>query len=399
MRFLSCHTHTNRACWLGLWVLLIASQTSWAAGTPAGTVISNLAKASYDIGGGPQIVTCSSPAGNSAADDDGVCVTGAFGALNTDFRVDNKVDLLVTEGNTLVTTVVAGQTAAVTTFSVLNEGNTTQDFALSVANLATGTANPLALPAATNDNFDGTGCTVSNIVIAVGTMGTYTALDQHINALQADSSATVTVTCNIPAAQANGSLAIISLTATARTDNAANTLGGAVTEAVNTEDNVEVVFGDSAGSDDTTGVRDAEHSARDAYYVQTATLTVTKTASVLDPQGGSVVMPTAVITYQIAVSLGAGTATGLVMTDPLPANTTYLANSISITCNAGTYAGGGACGIGTIAAPQPAAAKTDTNLDADFVDFNGTTANTITVLLGDVSAPVNFVITFKATIN
>ena len=392
MRFPGCHAHTIRACWLGLWVFLIAPQTGWASGTPAGTVISNLAKASYDIGGGPQIVTCSSPAGNSTADDDGVCVTGAFGALSTDFAVDNKVNVTVTEGNTTFTTVVAGQTAALTTFSVANNGNTTQDFALAVANLANGTT-----LFTRTDDFDVTGCTVSNIVIASGTMGTYTATDQHINALTADSIATVSVSCNIPATQANNSFAVVSLTATARADDAANTLGAALAETANTQAGVEIVFGDAAGTDDIA--RDAAHSARDAYLVQTATLTVTKTASVLDPQGGPVVMPTSVITYQIAVSLGAGTATGLVITDPLPANTTYLANSISITCNAGTYAGGGACGTGTIAAPQPPVAKTDTSLDADFVDFSGTTANTVTVLLGDVSAPVDFVITFKATIN
>jgi len=320
------------------------------------------------------------------------------GALTTDFAVDNKVNVVVTEGNTLVTTVVAGQANALTTFTVANTGNTTQDFALSVANLPNGTANPLALPAATNDNFDGTGCTVSNIVIAVGSMGAYTAADQHINALTADSSATVTVSCSIPVAQANGSLAVVSLTATARTDDAANTLGGALVFAANTQAGVEIVAGDAAGSDD--AANDAAHSARDAYYVQTATLTITKSViNVLDPLGGAIVMPGTVITYQIAVdTTGAGTVTGLAITDPLPAETTYLTNSISITCNSGTYSGGGACGTGTIT-PQPSVPKTDTNADADFADFNGTTPNTVTVSLGDVTAPANFVITFKATIN
>jgi len=125
----------------------------------------------------------------------------------------------------------------------------------------------------------------------------------------------------------------------------------------------------------------------------------TSVVNVLDPLGGAVVMPGSVITYQILIDItGAGAVTGLAITDPPPAETTYLPNSISITCNSGTYSGGGACGIGTIT-PQPSVPKTDTNADADFTDYNGTTPNTLTISLGDVTAPANFVITFKATIN
>ncbi|TAN82699.1 MAG: hypothetical protein EPN14_03840, partial [Gallionella sp.] len=258
----------------GAALLGLVSQSALAAGTASGTVVTNLAKLNYSVGGVAQGAICSSPTGNGTADDDGTCVSGAFGAVNTDFAVDNKVDLLVTEGNSTYTTVVAGQTAATTTFTVKNEGNTTQDFKLDVASLANGT-----VLFTKTDNFDGTSCTVSNIAISSGSMGTYTALDQHINALTAESIATVTVSCNIPAAQANNSFAAISLKATGRTDNAANTMGGALSETANTEDGVEIVYGDSAGTDDTTGVGDAEHSARDGYFVQTATLTVTKTVA------------------------------------------------------------------------------------------------------------------------
>ena len=168
----------------------LVSQSALAAGTASATVVTNLAKLSYTVGGVAQGDICSSPTGNTTADDNGVCVSGAFGALNTDFAVDNKVDVLVTEVSTSYTTVVAGQTGALTTFTVTNEGNTTQDFKLDVANLANGT-----VLFTKTDNFDGTSCTVSNIVIASGSMGAYTALDQHINALTADSSATITVTC------------------------------------------------------------------------------------------------------------------------------------------------------------------------------------------------------------
>ena len=66
--------------------------------------------------------------------------------------------------------------------------------------------------------------------------------------------------------------------------------------------------------------------------------------------------------------------------------------------NSGTYAGGGACGIVTLAAPQPPVNKTDA-ADGDYADFNFTTPNAVTVSLGNVTSPADFVITLKATIN
>ncbi len=323
----------------GAALLGLASQSALAAGTASGTVVTNLAKLSYSVGGVAQGAICSSPTGNGTADDDGTCVSGAFGALNTDFAVDNKVDVLVTEGNTTYTTVVAGQTAALTTFTVKNEGNTTQDFKLDVANLANGTA-----LFTKTDDFDVTACTVSNIVIASGSMGVYTATDQHINALTAESVATVTVSCNIPAAQANNSFAVVSLVATARADDAANTMGGALAEAANTKDGVEIVFGDADGDDDALG--DAAHSARDGYLVQTATLTVTKTmATLCDPVDGNAAphnIPGAVVRWTITVAnSGSVSATLASIGDAINANTTFDPDMIT---GAGTceFAAGGA---------------------------------------------------------
>lgn len=331
----------------------LASQSALAAGTASGTVVTNLAKLSYSVGGTAQGDICSSPGGNSTADDDGTCVSGAFGALNTDFAVDNKVDVLVTEGNATYTTVPAGKTGATTTFTVKNEGNTTQDFKLDVASLVNGT-NLFGKV----DNFDGTSCTVSNIVYTSGGtgMGTYTALDQHINALTAEAIATVTVSCDIPAAQANNSFAVVSLKATARVDNAANTMGGAVSESANTEDGVEIVFGDSVGTDDALG--DGAHSDRDAYFVQTATLTVTKTmATLCDPIDGNTSphnIPGGMVRWTITIANAAGGASATLATiaDALNANTTLdpdLIDGVGV---------GGVCEFGAGGAGAPESAVT-----------------------------------------
>ena len=123
------------------------------------------------------------------------------------------------------------------------------------------------------------------------------------------------------------------------------------------------------------GGTSAQTSATGSYITSGLRLVVSKTvADVLDPNGGAVVMPGSVMTYEIAVALsGVGTAVNLVITDPLPAETTFVPGSIS---------------VGSIA-------KTDA-ADADNAQFS---ANTVSVSLGDVAAPANVVITFRATIN
>lgn len=287
----------------------LVSQSALAAGTASNTLISNTATLSYSVGAVPQTNITSAAA---------------------EFRVDNKVNLTVAEVGGSATIVVADPGVAVTattTFTVTNNGNTTQDFNLAVANLANGTANPFGGPL--TDNYEGGACTVSNIVIASGSMGAYTATDQHINALTADSSATVTVSCTTPAAQANDSLAVVSLTATARTDDAANTLGGALVNDSGAADlpmTVQTVFADAAGSDDAANA--ANHSARDAYLVQTAVLSVAKTATLLcDPFNGSTKpknIPLAYVQYAITISnTGAAAATLNQVTDTLQAQLTF----------------------------------------------------------------------------
>lgn len=307
-------THTSRppklvALLAGAALFGLVSQSALAAGTASGTPIDNTATLSYSVGGVGQT---------------------PINASSTQFLVDNKVDLTVAEVGGAATIVVADPGVAVTattTFTVTNNGNTTQDFNLAVANLGNLTANPFG--GALTDNYQGGACTVSNIVIASGSMGAYTATDQHINALTADSSATVTVSCTTPAAQANDSLAVVSLTATARTDDAANTLGAALTNDSGSADlpgTVQTVFADIAGSDD--GANLANHSARDAYLVQTAVLSVAKASTLLcDPFNGATNpknIPNAYVQYAITISnTGSAAATLNQVTDTLQGQLTW----------------------------------------------------------------------------
>lgn len=365
---------------------IAVSPSAWAVGTASGITISSSATLNYDFGG---------------------VVQPSITKVVT-FVVDNKVNTTVLEvggGATTVFTDPLLNATATSVFTVTNHGNTTQDFALAVTNLSPGTFNPFG--GSLVDNYDGLTCAVSNIQIASGSMGTYTLSDQHINALTADSSATVTVSCSTPAAQANDSLAVITLKATARADDGANTLGAALANDLTPDqaNTVQVVFVDVAGSDD--GALDASHSARDAFLAGTVLLTLNKEVLevtdvngrvVLNPAlGDSALMPNSTLTYRITVGMsGLGTVTNLVVKDPLPSSLTYVPSSIAVTCISGNFITLGACGVGVVATPQAAVSKTDTNADADFSDFS---ANAVSVSLGNVASPANVVITFRATIN
>ena len=115
------------------------------------------------------------------------------------------------------------------------------------------------------------------------------------------------------------------------------------------------------------------------YVVSSVTVSVIKGASVV---GGGDPIPGATIRYTITVTVaGAGTALGMVITDPIPANTTYSITTLTLDT-----------GIG-------AAALTDA-ADGDVGDVNSPTFDLVTVSLGDLTAAsAPQVITFDVTID
>ena len=87
--------------------------------------------------------------------------------------------------------------------------------------------------------------------------------------------------------------------------------------------------------------------------------------------------PGTILTYTMVVTnSGTGAASGVVLTDPEPANTTYVANSIT----------------------QDAASRTDGTGD-DNADFGGTTAGAVTVDIGTLAAGASTTITFQVSID
>ncbi len=118
-----------------------------------------------------------------------------------------------------------------------------------------------------------------------------------------------------------------------------------------------------------TGVQD---TATDTTTVTSPDLGVTKSVA---PAGAQ--PPGTTLTYTIVVANnGATDAVSVVLTDPVPANTTYVAGSITEDGNPRTDVGGD-----------------------DSADYNVTNPNTVTVDIGTLAAAASTTITFQVTIN
>lgn len=396
-------------------VLLVAwSGLAGAVGTASSITIVNRASLTYSVSGVAQTLIESSPTGNSTP--------GAALGTDTSFVVDNKVDVLVTEGNSTFTSVSPGQLAAVTTFTVTNQGNTTQDFALAVANLVSGTV----LFGGT-DNFDGASCAAFRESGA--TAGYQAAQDTatFVDELIADGTATVYGVCNIPNGLANGGNAVVSLTATARAGGAAG-LGAALTQTAGANTaGVDIVFADDVGTDDAN--RDAAHSARDAYRVVAAVLTVSKTITLICDPLNSITnpknIPGAVVRWTVTVSNAAGAGASATLTqvsDALNANSTFDPDLIT---GAGGAAGceGLAAGAGVPESANGSGFKLDVSGDTrpgvypkfftaandnDGADLNGATVEIDygpampvegTYTAGELKAGESVIVYFNVTIN
>jgi uncharacterized repeat protein (TIGR01451 family) len=230
--------------------------------------------------------------------------------------------VLVNEGNATFTTVVPGALAQVTTFTVTNNGNTTQDFALAAADVAAGQA-----LFGLTDNFASTNVRVfvDNTAGAPATIGVFDAGDTatFVDELASGNSATVFVVVDVPVAQLNNDVALVSLTATTAAGATPGVLGANVTETAGANTaGVDVVFADAAGSDEIA--RDGKHSARDAYKVVSAIISVAKTVTLLcDPFNGNTNpknIPGAAVQYAITITnAGAANATLSQVTDGLNA--------------------------------------------------------------------------------
>ncbi|MGN7928555.1 hypothetical protein [Sphingopyxis sp. 22461] len=336
----------------------VAATPAFAAGTTAGTTITNTATVDYQVGG----------------------VTQGQQSASNNFTVDRKINLLVEEVGTVTTNVVPGQTNAVTTFQLTNSSNEILDFALVASQIVGGTASHGG-----TDTFNANNVRIYRDNTVTGTVGSWDAGDTLITAyvdeLVVDTAIRLFVVSDIPAGLANNAVAGVTLRATAREGGLVGTQGAAITETTGANTaGKDTVFADIAGVAGDVA-RDGSHSDNDDYTVQTATLTVTKTSRVIsDPFNNTTnpkLIPGAVVEYCIAVAnSGGAAATSVVINDPVPGQLTF---------NAGTILLGGTVTSGTC-------------------DFNGTagggyTAPNVSGTIASIAAGAASTLVFRATVN
>jgi uncharacterized repeat protein (TIGR01451 family) len=285
---------------------LVPAQVTLAAGTAAGTPINNTATATFTVG-------------LSQFTEDGVAAP---------IVVDERLEVTVTWSDAGNVSVQPGDSDKPLKFTVTNTGNGAE--ALTLVGVSTGIS---------GDNFDPESVSLylddGNGTWDETSGETAFTNDSDTSEIAADASVIVWVVNDIPGTATDSQTGISQLTAkasTAVTYSPGDVIAGAGTSGS------DAVVGEANGGGNSNG---ATGVALGTYEVTSVAVSVVKAmSSVLDPWGTDQPVPGAIITYLITVDLtGSGTASSVVVTDPIPANTTYVEGSIdlNIDTSSGTW--------------------------------------------------------------
>ena len=315
--------------------IAILPATAQAAGTAAGTVITNTATAEYDNGSGTTTTTPSNP---------------------VNLTVDELLDVTVASTDPADVSTTPGSTADELTFTVTNNGNGSEAFTLgTIANNAGDDYDPTAVKIYI-DNGDNIFDPATDTLYIPGTNDPVLNPDQTIK---------VFVVGTTPGNVADGDRAQVVLTAESNT---------VLANGNNNTPGTTIAGAGTGGSNAVVGATGADGEDDGFYQVSAATVTLVKSAVVTDQFGGSQPVPGATIRYTIVATVtGSGSVNSLVVSDPAPAGTTYKPATITL--------GGTA---------QTDAADTDAGRFA---------SNTVTVNAGTVAGGQTRTVTFDVTIN
>jgi uncharacterized repeat protein (TIGR01451 family) len=269
-----------------------------------------------------------------------------------ELEVDELLNVTVASGDPGDVGSLPGATGQVLKFVVTNSGNGSEAFTLAPNDQLGGDD---FNPAVTSLVLDANG----NGAYDAGVDTVYTS-GTNDPVLAADSSITVFVLSTMPSSAADAQRGGVGLTASARTGTG----------------NPGTVFagGGTGGTDAVVGSTRASSVDQGYYKVSSATVSLAKSASVADPFGGSTQVPGAAITYTlVATAAGSGSLSNVQITDPIPAGSTYEANSLKLN----------------------GAALTDA-ADGDAGRF---ASSAISVALGTVAAGSTNTVTFRVKIN
>lgn len=344
---------------------VLTTANAFALGTSAGREINNTAEASFSIGGVAQTPVLSTTA---------------------QVYVDELLDVTVVSDDGGPVGTSSPETGAVLQFTVTNTGNGSETFRL-IADTAI--AGDQFDPAVNQIYLESNG--IPGLQTGPGGDDAYIA-GSNDPTLAADSSVVVYVESDIPAGLAqndegDAQLRAVSATviAGAGTDDPADGNWPAVGDAY-----VGAGDLDEVGGGNVTAVVGTSHDlaslllrAEGTYQVIAAVVSLAKTvAAVLDPFGGTSLVPGSVLTYQIDVTVsGAGAAEALVVDDELPADVDFVPASITVSA-------------------LPAGEEADDDFAPVGTDNTGYDAGNRTVIasLGDLAGGTTVTVTFQAVI-
>jgi uncharacterized repeat protein (TIGR01451 family) len=308
---------------------VFGASTAHATGTLAGTDITNIATASYESGGS----------------------TVEINSNPVVIKVDELLDVTAVSGDPGDIITTNGALNVVSTFRITNTGNGPEAIRLT-PNVVNGgdDFDPTLVQVVLDTNGNGVYDPGVDTIYVAGTNDPLLAPDQII---------TVFVLTNVPAAQDNGDRAQVRLTAAATTGTGApgTTFAGA----------------GQGGGNAVVGTTGADADAAGFLLINAASVALVKSATVVDPFGGTTSVPGSIITYRLVATVsGTGSLNNLAINDPIPASSQYVVSSITLEGGAMTDAA-----------------------DADQGNFNG---SRVSVALGNVPAGQTRTVTFKVRV-
>ncbi len=315
-----------------------------AVGVPAGTSITNTVTVNFNVGATAGV------------------------AFSTDvFQVQEVIDVDVTWQDAANIIVSPAATQQVQTYLLTNTGNGIESFALQLNNspIVSDEFDPfngnIYLDSNANGVFDG---------VAIDALYVPSTNDPVLDANGVDRQVIFLVS-DIPVGVMVGDTGVSEVTANSLTAGAAGATSGTNLNGLG-DGGLDAVVGTTQATDLATGVYQVDNTPID--------VSILKSAQVInDGVGCSIApctpIPGATIRYTLQVDVsGVGTINNLVITDPIPVNTTYVNESIDL----------------------DSTSLTDSGVDADAGNFS---ANTVTVNLGNISTAVTHFISFDVTIN
>lgn len=296
----------------------VSAAPAAAAGTPAGTIINNVATATYETPGGVEDEVTSN---------------------TVTLTVDELLDVAVASADPGDVATTPGATGQVLRFTITNAGNGSEAFRLTARG---------------NDGSDDFDPAITSIVIDSNDNGAYDAgidtayvADSNDPVLAPDTSLAVFILSSIPADAADGARGRADLAAAARTGS--GTPGTSFAGA------------GQGGGNAVVGATGADAEDDGTYLVSRATVSFVKSASVADAFGGVTKVPGSTITYTLAATIsGSGSLANVRVVDSIPAGTSYKPGSLSLggaaltdaaDGDAGNFTGSGiAVALGNVAA-------------------------------------------------